>query len=174
MLKFALLGLLRQQPRHGYDLKHAFEQLVGGTWTINIGQIYTTLSRLERDGFVRSELVEQDPRPDRKVFSLTPRGEKQLRGWLDTPADEPVRLKDELFLKVLVSSVTGRDITELVWAQRQRYLDELANLTALQSETGTDQPTSLLLEGAILHLQADLAWLDRCEDTLARQMPTRG
>jgi DNA-binding PadR family transcriptional regulator len=167
VLKFALLGLLHRQPRHGYDLKHAFERLVGGTWMVNIGQIYTTLARLERDGFVQSELVEQDPRPDRKVFSLTDAGEKELRRWLERPAEEPIRLKDELFLKVLVSDLAGEDITDLVWSQRQRYLDSLADLTELQTRPGVEQPTLLLLEGAILHLQADLAWLDRCEDVLA-------
>lgn len=171
MLKFALLGLLRTQQRHGYDLKQAFEQLAGGTWTVNIGQIYTTLARLERDGFVQSEIVEQDLRPDRKVFSLTNSGEKELRRWLEQPAAEPIRLKDELFLKVILSDVTGDNVTDLIWAQRQRYLDSLTSLTAMQTQTEIGDATRLLLEGAILHLQADLTWLDRCEEAM---VPHRG
>ena len=82
MFKYALLGLLAQEPRHGYDLKTAFETLLGGTWPLNIGQVYSTLSRLERDGFVESQVVPQDLLPDRKVYALTQTGLEELDRWL--------------------------------------------------------------------------------------------
>src|SRR5947208_15504267 len=85
VLKFALLGLLAKESRHGYDLKRAFERLLGGTWPINIGQIYTTLTRLERDGLVTAETVTQTSVPDRKVYSLTPAGHDALAEWLAQP-----------------------------------------------------------------------------------------
>ena len=167
MLKYALLGLLAQRPRHGYELKAAFEELLGGTWPLNIGQVYTTMGRLERDGLVRCEVVEQDPRPDRKVYSLTETGEKELDRWLAEPVGEPVRLKDELFLKLLLHGVLGTvDPTELIATQRQRCLDALAELTDLQTAPSVGQATALLLEGAILHLEADIRWLDRCDEVL--------
>src|SRR5881275_2411814 len=102
VLKFALLGLLAKESRHGYDLKRAFERLLGGTWPINIGQIYTTLTRLERDRLVTAETVTQTSVPDRKVYSLTPAGHDALAEWLAQPVADSVALKDEMYVKVLV------------------------------------------------------------------------
>jgi len=169
VLKYALLGLLVDRPRHGYDLKAGFETLVGGTWPLNIGQVYTTLGRLERDGLVRSELVEQDPRPDRRVYSLTETGEKELRRWLVDAVEPQPHVKDEFYVKVLLHRALAlEDPADLLWAQRQNYLETLATLTAVLDEPSLADATRLLVEGAVLHVEADLRWLDRCEETLLR------
>jgi DNA-binding PadR family transcriptional regulator len=167
MLKYALLGLLAQEPRHGYDLKSTFEVMLGGTWPLNIGQVYTTLSRLERDGLVESQVVPQDLLPDRKVYSLTQAGREHLRRWLAEPTEGTVRLKDEFFIKLLIHHILSSDETHaLIWKQRQIYMQRLSHLTALQADVDLAPPTRLLVEGAILHVEADLEWLDLCEERL--------
>ncbi len=167
MLKHALLGLLAQESRHGYDLKNAFEAMLGGTWPLNIGQVYTTLARLGRDGLVESEVVPQDLLPDRKVYSLTEVGREALEHWLAEPTKESIRLKDEFFVKLLVHQLVASDNSlDLVWKQRQVYMQKLAQLTALRTDPSLDDVTKLLIEGAILHVEADMEWLDLCEERL--------
>jgi len=167
MLKHTLLGLLVQESRHGYDLKNAFETMLGGTWPLNIGQVYTTLARLERDGLVESEIVPQDLLPDRKVYSLTEAGREALDRWLAGPSHGSIRLKDEFFIKFLVHQLADSgDPTPLLWKQRQVYMQTLTQLTTLRMDASLDPTTRLLMEGAILHVEADLEWLDRCEESL--------
>src|SRR5437763_12827146 len=98
MFRFVLLGLLDAEPRYGYDLKAVFEEFLGGTWPLNIGQVYTTLARLEQEGLVSCEVVPQQLLPDRKVYSLTDAGEHQLSRWADQAVAGPIRLRDEFFL----------------------------------------------------------------------------
>jgi len=161
MLKFALLGLLAKESRHGYDLKRAFERMLGGTWPINIGQIYTTLTRLERDGFVTAETVAQSNVPDRKVYTLTAAGHDALTDWLGEPAEDTVVLKDEMYVKILVhSEVEHGNATELIWRQRQHHLQVLSELQELRDRPQLEAATRLVLEGAMLHVEADLQWLD--------------
>ena len=167
MLKHALLGLLAQEQSHGYDLKNAFEVMLGGTWPLNIGQVYTTLARLERDGLVESQVVPQDLLPDRKVYSLTGAGQEELEHWLAEATAGSIRLKDEFFVKLLVHQLVGSDgLSALIWKQRQVYMQTLAQLTALRADPALEPATVLLVEGAILHVEADLEWLDLCEEKL--------
>jgi len=164
MLKFALLGLLSQRPRHGYDLKHDFEAMLGHTWQVNIGQIYSTLARLERDGLVVCEEVPQDLLPNRKVCRLTPAGEQALRAWLAQPAPPSARVQVDFYLKLLVARRAGaQNLCALIWNQRQTLLQSLADLTSLL--THPDEERRLLAEGLQAHLEANLHWLDRCEET---------
>lgn len=163
MLKYVLLGLLAASPRHGYQLKQAIEEHFHGAWPVNTGQVYTTLDRLERDGLVEREVVPQDLAPDRRVCSVTAAGRLELKTWLLEPVDGPVRLKDELFAKALVHRITGdRRGLDAVWKQREAHLQNMAALTRLL-RPDLDPTTRLLLDGAILRLQADLEWLDRWE-----------
>lgn len=167
MLKYALLGLLFQEPRHGYDLKAAFESLLSDTWLLNIGQIYTTLARLERDGMVQSQIVPQDLLPDRKVYELTEAGQEELQQWLAEPTKGSIRLKDEFFIKFLIHQLVGPEsVLDLIWKQRQVYMQTLAQLTSIQTNPSQDPATRLLIEGAIFHVEADLKWLDLCEERL--------
>ncbi|HEY2815365.1 MAG TPA: PadR family transcriptional regulator [Acidimicrobiales bacterium] len=166
MLKFVLLGLLDAEPRYGYELKAVFERFLGGTWPLNIGQVYTALSRMERDGLVDCQVVPQDLLPDRKVYALTGKGRRELRAWLAEPDTGPVSLRDEFFLKIAIASLNDERPREVINRQRTEHLSALAELGRLQHDPNLDPATGLLLEGAMLRLEADLKWLDVCEDRL--------
>ena len=167
MLKFVLLALLGRAPQHGYELKAAFEQLLGGTWVLNIGQVYTTLSRLEQDGLIEAEVVHQELLPDRKVFSLTLLGQKELEGWMDEPLAALIRLRDEVFLKVIAGTVSSPDrAPELIARQREQYLDAVRSVAQMRAQPDLAPTTGLLLDGLLLRMEADLKWLDLCEDNL--------
>ncbi|HWW52383.1 MAG TPA: PadR family transcriptional regulator [Acidimicrobiales bacterium] len=167
MVKHVLLGLLQGRGRHGYELKAAFEELTGGTWPVNEGQIYATLSRLERDGLVVSALVEQELLPNRRVYELTPSGVLTLKRWLAEPADEPVQLKEEWFVKVLVQAlVAPGEWAALVGAQRQAGLRRLAELQEVRDDPATSPITELVIEGALFQVEAGLRWLELCEERL--------
>lgn len=167
MLRQVLLGLVDAEPRYGYELKAVFEAFLGGTWPLNPGQVYTTLARLEKDGLVAAEVVPQDGVPDRKVYELTKAGRAELRGWFDAVDDGPVRLRDELFLKIAVRSLTDPvAASELIARQRAAHLDALAEIQSATSDASTHPTTALLLEGAMLRLEADLEWLDVAESRL--------
>jgi DNA-binding PadR family transcriptional regulator len=176
-MRNTLLALLAEGTAHGYELKHGIEEMFGDGWpSINIGQIYTTLGRLERDGLVASSHVAQAGRPDKRVYDLTEAGREEVRRWLEEPVSGP-RLKDEFFTKLMLARLPGvaalnggTDPRALIARQRRDYLQSLRDLNGLllrQHSNGGD-PTSaaLLIEGAILHLEADLKWLDVCEQRL--------
>jgi DNA-binding PadR family transcriptional regulator len=171
VLRLVLLGLLAAEPRYGYELKAVFEQFLGGTWPLNIGQIYATLGKLEKEGLVESQVVPQDLLPNRKVYAVTAAGRKELDRWASQPDGGPVRLRDEFFLKIAVRSLTdGREAVELIRAQRAAHLDALAELQAASEASDVHPATALLLEGALFRLEADLRWLDHCEEGL-KQWP---
>jgi DNA-binding PadR family transcriptional regulator len=167
MLKHVLLGLLQRRRRHGYQLKADFDELTADTWPLNEGQVYATLGRLERDGLVASAVVEQDLLPNRRVYELTPEGRLALKRWLAEPADEPVRLKDEWFVKVLVQALVAPEgFSELIGAQRESGLRRLAYLQEVSRDPATGPIAELVLEGAILQVEAGLRWLEACEERL--------
>jgi DNA-binding PadR family transcriptional regulator len=161
-----ILALLAKEPAHGYELGHGIELLFGDVWPgVNIGQVYSTLGRLERAGLVRSVSVAQTNRPDKKVFELTPAGREELQGWVDevVVAD---RLRDQFFTKLVVASQARLgDPLVLIDRQRRAYLRRLRELNDL-AETLDGFAATMAVEGAVLHLQADLRWLERCEEAL--------
>jgi DNA-binding PadR family transcriptional regulator len=166
MLRFALLGLLVCQPLHGYDLKNKLERALGGNWEINFGQIYTTLGRLERDGLISAGTEAEDGR-GKKTYEITDLGRNELETWLDQSVEKVESLRDEFLVKLIVRHLAGYGDTLLAIAQqRQAYLQQLRELIALAGRKSEDPLVSLLIEGAILHLQADLRWLDLCDERL--------
>ncbi len=171
-MRQAFLALLSKQPAHGYELKQALETTFGPGWpSINFGQIYTTLARLERDGFVQSKDVPQERRPDKRVYELTPQGRQYLQEWVEESTVGP-RLKDEFFMKMVLARLSGiADHNALIERQRREYLQALKDLDGLAVDRSPDgdPAAALLVEGAILHLQADLKWLDACEERFAMQ-----
>jgi DNA-binding PadR family transcriptional regulator len=173
MLRFLILGLLSVAPRHGYELKQAIEDHFGGTWPINPGQIYTTLDRLERDGFVERTVVTQDVAPDRHVCSVTEAGRAELKVWLGEPVEPVVRVKDELFAKAVVARIADNGAaTDLIWRQRDLALRAMGAITRARDDA--DPTSRLLLDGALLRLEADLAWLDRWEEEAGPARPRGG
>ncbi len=172
----AILGLLEQHPRHGYELHAAFEAVVGGkeNWDVKPAQIYTTLSRLEDSGLVAQESVEQEGGPEKRIYAITEAGREELVNWFSTPV-ETQHQRDAFFLKLMLSLAT--EIVEprkVIYTQRASLYRELHALTAQRS--GADPQCELahilLMDQAIMHLEADLRWLDMVEarlDEVARQ-----
>ena len=170
MIKFLLLGLLAGRPRHGYELKAMFEELFGGTWPLNPGQVYMTLQKLEDEGLVTSERVEQELLPDRRVFSITEDGRFELKKWTTEPSDGPIRIREEMVAKVLTAIVTTpATAIDLIWSQRRHHLQAIAQLRDKKADPSLSVATRLVLDGAILRAEADLRWLDLCEERLQTQ-----
>ncbi len=163
-----LLALLAKEPAHGYELKLALEQTFGAAYPPpNIGQIYVTLKRLEADGLVRGEDVAQDSRPNKKVYEPTAAGRDAVAAWVDEPA-EGARVRDDFFIKLVLAPRAGlADRMELINRQRRHYYAQLRALADLQDATDSrDAAARLFIEGQYLHLQADLDWLQRCQEEL--------
>jgi DNA-binding PadR family transcriptional regulator len=160
------LALLAGQSGHGYELKQALEQEFGELLPVlNAGQIYSTLARLERDGLVVGESVAGDSRRKR-VYELTESGRAALAGWIETPVPG-TRLKDEFFMKfAIVASAGLAEPQTLIDRQRREYLQSLRDLDAVLATNGKSAAAELLVEGAVLHLKADLEWLDLIEQRL--------
>ncbi len=179
-LKHTLLALLSEGGGHGYELKSRFEEALGPLWPLREAQIYNNLRILERDGLVALEqVVEQDDAPDRKEYGLTPAGETVLADWLGTPVATNTKLKDDFYLKLSVLARVLHDearLADLLWLQRTHYLQHVRELerTLQEAEMQDDAVTAALVEGAILHTEADLAWLDRCEQRLLSSSPANG
>ncbi len=167
-MKYLFLALLAQAPTHGYDLKRTYEELFASVLPpLNVGQIYTTLGRLERDGLVRDQTVEQEKRPAKRVYELTDAGRETLQEWFARPLSGP-RIKDNFYLKLMSARMTNIVTPgEIIETQRREYLQTLHDLNAMlvQADATGEKTTELLIQGAILHLKADLEWLDLCEET---------
>jgi DNA-binding PadR family transcriptional regulator len=170
-VRYALLGLLEQQPRHGYELRAAFEALAGGAenWSVKPAQVYSTLARLSKSGLVIEESIEQDAGPEKRIYNITDAGRAELRNWFTTPvADEHVR--DEFFIKMMISLATGDQLTPLVMkVQRDALYRELHRLTTQRQEVDPRVGLAhiLLLDKTVMHLEADLRWLDMVEARLS-------
>jgi DNA-binding PadR family transcriptional regulator len=168
-MKNVLLALLAKEPAHGYELKQTYEQLFRAVLPpVNAGQIYTTLGRLERDKMVQDQTVEQGDRPDKRVYELTTAGRTAVQAWLEEPVCGP-RLRDEFFVKLVLARAAGiADATRLIERQRRAYLQALRDLNELasQADVRANQTARLLIQGAILHLKADVEWLNLCEDEM--------
>src|SRR6266508_507902 len=154
-LTFGILGLLAEQPLHAYAVKARFEDLLGGSWEVNIGQVSTTLQRLERDGLV--EPAESRGDRGRLPYRLTDEGRKALEDWLAEPESEPQQLREEIYLKLLLAArVANGSLPALLARQRRVYLQRLKDLAVLEQQArsaGRDDLV-LLYTGAVLHTEA--------------------
>ena len=167
-MRLPLLALLAKEPAHGYELKARLEQTFGDAYpSPNIGQVYVTLQRLERSGLVRGQDVVQSDRPNKRVYELTPAGQEALATWAEEPSDGPL-VRDDFFMKLVLGPQAGvADRLGLINRQRRHYLGQMRSLSVLAEETsGHNKIGGLLIDGAMLHLQADLDWLQRCQEEL--------
>ncbi len=155
---FALLGLLHDAPRHGYELKQAFDRVLSPQRSVPFGQVYASLGRLERDGRVRIDGVERVEGPDRKRYSITHAGRDALDRWLRDPLEPEPHLQAELYLKVVLAILLEEPLDDLIDAQRRAHLERMRELTALRRSAAL--PTALLADYTIYHLEADLRWLE--------------
>lgn len=164
-VKHSLLALLYEKPRHGYELKTEFESLVEGLWPLNAGQVYTTLDRLERDLLVKS--LGHDKK-DRKQYTITQAGKEELWSWMEEPVGRSL-FKDEFYFKYLCAShVSYENKTNIIIRQKETIVKDILHFTQLRKQmslSGNDT-MKLLIEGALLHLEADMKWLERIEEEL--------
>lgn len=166
----AVLGLLAQRPRHGYELRAAFQAVVGGeeNWDVKPAQIYTTLARLEQSGLIIEEAIEQDGGPEKRIYSITSAGRKILKEWF-AAGIEPEHQRDEFFIKLMIGLATGvADPYKLIHHQRNSLYQELHGITEHRSQADPKKELAsiLLLDKAAMHLEADLRWLDMIEARL--------
>ncbi len=171
-IKHTILGLLANGPRHGYELKAAFERELAPAGPLNFGQVYTTLDRLERDDLVTPEVVAQHKQPDKKVYALTDAGRAELQEWLSTPSKHDLDLRNETFLKLMLARrLTWADPLQVIAVERRACFARLREASAARAEArGKAGVTDwLLLDLAVLRLEAFLKWLDHCEEELSRK-----
>jgi len=169
-LRFGVLGLLADQPLHGYQIKQHFEELLGGTWDLNIGSVYQVLQRLERDGLV--EPVGERGDRGRQAYRASEAGVSALHEWLEESESEPQLLREQVYVKLLLLArhADGR-LDQLLDRQRGVYLQRLRDLADQERgarERGRDE-LALLFKGGQLHTEADLKWLDVCADEFRRR-----
>ena len=179
-IRYGLLALLEQDPRYGYQLRAEFERATGSTWPLNVGQVYTTLSRLERDGLVQAQGEDGE---GRTRYAITAEGRGELRSWFDRPVEPTERPRDELAIKLaLAVTLPDVDVTRIVQTQRTAILRRLQELTRLKAEQqgqvggsggAADLSWSLVLESLRFNADAELRWLDHCEGSVLRASRTR-
>jgi DNA-binding PadR family transcriptional regulator len=175
-VRFGLLALLDEGPTHGYNLKTAFERRTGGSWALNIGQVYTTIQRLERDGLVESIGAVDD---DRREYRITPVGRDQLATWFDNPVVAEAPARDELTIKVLLAVAAGDvDVTALLQRQRRASIEQLQAYTRRKAKADPERDVAflILLDALIFRAEAEVRWLDACDArirSLATARPTK-
>jgi DNA-binding PadR family transcriptional regulator len=167
-VRHALLALLSEGPKYGLRLREEFEARTGEVWPLNVGQVYTTLQRLERDGLVESDGSGEDG--PQKGYRITPDGERELAGWLRTPPDLTSPPRDELVIKVLVVlRVPGVDVHEVIQVHRRYLVELMQQWTRLkEDEAGFDLGLALVVDAELFRLDAVVRWLDAADGRLKR------
>jgi DNA-binding PadR family transcriptional regulator len=153
-----LLGLLETGPRHGYDLKRAYDERFGQDRQLPYGQVYSTLSRLLRNGLVEVTGVEAGDGPDRKRYAITDAGVTDVVGWLATAEKPDPYLHNTLYAKVVLALLSGRSASEVLDVQRAEHLRAMRELTRRKADG--DLADALICDHALFHLEADLRWLE--------------
>jgi DNA-binding PadR family transcriptional regulator len=171
-IRHSLLALLSEAPQHGYGLKAEFEKTTSGTWPLNVGQVYTTLARLERDALV--EPLDEGGE-DRQTWRITRRGRAALERWYASPVVDEPPSRDELALKVLLA-VASADVeaTDILQRQRVATMERLQQYARHKRAADPDRELAwlLVLDSLSLKAEAELAWLDLCEQRLRdRHLP---
>ena len=167
-VRHALLALLTEGPKYGLQLREEFEARTGEVWPLNVGQVYTTLQRLERDG-----LVESDGDPDagpQKSFRITEGGAGELADWLRTPPDLSAPPRDELVIKVLVAvRVPGVDVHEVIQSHRRYLVELMQQWTSLKDdEAEFDLSLALVVDAELFRLDSVIRWLDTADGRIRR------
>lgn len=175
-VKHSLLALLIDGPRYGAALRSDFEARTGHTWPLNVGQVYTTLGRLERDGLVTSQ--DRSASDDSTIaYALTDAGRAEVERWWTSPVDRSGDSRDQLAIKLAMAvTVPGVDIGHVVQVQRVATIGRLQHLTRLKRSTRTnsdDLPWTLVLDHMTFTAEAEVRWLDHVEALVRRSTPDR-
>ena len=168
----ALLALLEQGPMYGYQLRAEFERRTGSTWPLNVGQVYTTLTRLERDGLVAESGADGE---GHVVYRVTDAGRDEVATWFTTPVERTQPPRDELAIKLaLAVTVPGVDVGTVIQQQRSATMTALQDYTRLKRARPadladpTDMAWTLVLDSLVFAAEAEVRWLDHCEARLRR------
>ena len=167
-VRHALLALLSEGPKYGLQLREEFEARTGEVWPLNVGQVYSTLQRLERDGLVESDGAGEDG--PQKGFRITAAGEEELSGWLRTPPDLSAPPRDELVMKVLVAlRVPGTDVHEVIQVHRRYLVELMQQWTRLkEDEARFDLEFALAVDAELFRLDSVIRWLDTADGRFKR------
>jgi DNA-binding PadR family transcriptional regulator len=165
----ALLALLSEAPKYGLRLQNEFESRTGEVWPLNVGQVYTTLQRLERDGLVAAT---GEGERSQKRYRITAGGERELAGWLRTPPELVPPPRDELVIKVLVAlQIPGIEIHEILQVHRRHVIEVMQRYTRIKAEAAQDDvPLALVADAELFRLEAIVRWLDAA-DVRLKQLP---
>ena len=163
-VRHGLLALLSERPRYGYELRTEFEARTGGTWALNVGQVYTTLARLERDALVAAT----GTAGDQQYYEVTPTGRAEASTWFTTPVRREDRPRDELAIKLaLAVGSQDVDVRGVLQAQRTDTVRALQDYTRLKLRAQeTDLAWLLVLDSMVFQAEAEVRWLDHCEARL--------
>src|SRR5438309_2134995 len=168
-VRHALLALLSEGPKYGLQLRQEFEAGTGEVWPLNVGQVYTTLQRLERDGLVESDDEAEEDGPQKR-FRITAQGEDELAEWLRTPPDLSSPPRDELVIKVLVAlRVPGVDVHDVVQVHRRHLVELMQQWTRIKEDAGADDfGLALVVDAELFRLDSVIRWLDSADGRLKR------
>jgi len=174
-VRHALLALLSEGPKYGLQLREEFEARTGEVWPLNVGQVYTTLQRLERDGLVSADDASQDGREKtpQNIFRITAEGQRELVGWLRTPPDLSSPPRDELVMKILVATrVPGTDVPEVIQVHRRYLVELMQQWTRIkEAEADSDLSLALVVDAELFRLDAVIRWLDAADGRIKRAAP---
>jgi len=163
-VRHALLALLSEEPKYGLRLQREFEERTGEVWPLNVGQVYTTLQRLERDGLVASD----GAGGAQKAFTITSAGRAELVDWLRTPPPSKIPPRDELVIKVLVAvTVPGVDVRDVIQEHRRHLVETMQTFTRLKAESSPDDVAlALVIDAELFRLEGVVRWLDAADPRL--------
>ncbi|MFD5329027.1 PadR family transcriptional regulator [Streptomyces sp. NPDC127092] len=180
-IRHGLLALLERGPRYGSQLRTEFESRTGATWPLNVGQVYTTLNRLERDGMV---VQDGEDEAGHALYAITESGRAELLSWFENPVDRTSPARDELAIKLAMAvGASGVDIRDVIQSQRRHTVKAMQDYTRLKAQAITavekavadpgaqerdDVAWLLVLEQLIFQTEAEARWLDHCEARLIR------
>lgn len=157
-VRLGLLGLIRDQPGHGYDLKVRYDEVLDPARLVQPAQLYSTLKRLERDGLITLSHVDREGGPERRTFEVTAQGERELDRWLSEAVEPEPRLHTVLYTKVVLALLSGHSVDDMLDVQREAHLVRMRELTGLRQSSSPAM--ALLAEYTLFHLNADLQWLE--------------
>jgi DNA-binding PadR family transcriptional regulator len=168
-VRHALLAFLSEGPKYGLQLRQEFEERTGEVWPLNVGQVYTTLQRLERDELIESDDRRKETGPQ-KIFHITDAGRKELDTWLSTPPDMTEPPRDELVIKVLAAlRVPGISVHDVIQVHRRYLVELMQQWTRLkEDEEDFDLTFALVADAELFRLDSIVRWLDAADSRLKR------
>jgi DNA-binding PadR family transcriptional regulator len=169
-VRHALLAFLSEGPKYGLQLRQEFEQSTGEVWPLNVGQVYTTLQRLERDELIESDDGQDDEAGPQKAFRITDAGRRELDDWLSTPPDMTSPPRDELVIKVLAAlRVPGVSVHDVIQVHRRYLVELMQQWTRLkEDEADFDLTFALVVDAELFRLDSVVRWLDTADGRLKR------